>query len=298
MKAQATILLVAGVMLSGCMDMERTISRTKLLNSNGPQLEEQYIKKQMQALGYLRQFGPDAGATPKVGQAPAIVGEENLLIAREMAFGYVEARCSAYLDAIFWAHRARGTGATVLGAGGAATSAVLAATSAATTAIAVTAAGFGLATTVYEAAYDTYLYELEPSGVLGTVAQAQKAFADDLPKPTNEAQLLRQVQGYILQCSPPKIEALVNEKVKNSDVKTTDDAKPLSKEENDLLDGLLIQKTLNADEQKRLLALLERRIETLGAIASPDDAPSDDKDAADKPAAAPKASIPVTKGGS
>lgn len=233
----AALLLSAALATSGCgalLNSDRTIDRTRLLNSAGPELTESEIAKYQQGIFMLRRFGPnykpadednaeyrpplsadDSKADPTcVDTATAKCATINdLQIARQGAFGFIETRCRAYLDAIFWARRSQRAGVNLLGAGAGGTAAILGATGATAKTLSIVAASFGLGSELFDETYEFYLYGLEPSSLVKVLDTAAAKYRTEsiTREVSSEAMLLRQVQGYIMQCTPVKLEALANE---------------------------------------------------------------------------------------
>lgn len=295
-----TLVVPLVVFAAACTNAERTWDRTKYLNFAGPELPETAA-----AIRHLRRFSPDnIEALEKDKKPPAvetlspIKGDEALLATRAAAFAHIDRDCDKYIDAIFWAARARKTTTTSIGLAGAATSTILAATGVGTTAIAVTAAAFGLSTGLVDAYYETFLYSLEPSGVVGIIDKARAAYrsSPELKTPRNEGQLLAQVQGYIRQCSPPTIEALVNAAIKRGEVTATEKkvTKPLTKDEVDEFTKLSAKGALSATEALRLFSLNQRLI-TAGVSAEPAPAPAGPAAAAAGNGANPAFIVPTTR---
>lgn len=271
MKPIVTILCIA--LLSSCglvRNLDRTAERTDLLRSGGPVLDSE---KHAETMGHLRRYLP--GQEKATNPSP-ITKTEDLLVTRNVVFADIDRQCDAYIDAIFWGARTGDTVSTSLGLIGTSTATILAATGAGTTAIAVTAAAFGLSTALVDSYYKTFLYQLEPSGVVGIAKDARTAFRSSpvFVDPTDEGMLLAQVQGYIRQCSPPKLEALINDAIKSGKVVpvTEDPATPLSKEEMQTLTKLLADKNLDFGEVQQLTALLDRFNDAGVAAATPPEA--------------------------
>lgn len=240
----------------------------------------------------MRKFSPrfgtvDAASKTTIDEKTPL-DDDDLVKTREAIFAQVDRECDAYIDAIFWGARTRNTTTTSLGLIGAATGTILAATGVGTTAIAVTAAGFGLSTALVDSYYETFLYSLEPSGVVGLMKEARSAYrrSPDLIKPTSEGMLLAQAQGYIRQCSPPKIEALVNEAISAGEVTATErpETKPLSADDLQNLTTLRAKPSLTIPEAMEF-SMLVQRLNTAGVAPVPDTPDGGDGAAAAPPAA-------------
>ncbi|QDL91663.1 hypothetical protein FDP22_07595 [Paroceanicella profunda] len=262
--------LLLPVILIGCGPFdnpknayERRANRTYLMNSSGPKLN---ATKYGNSIDELRKYGPQY--TP--GTTPPPLKADQLLPTRAAIFAQVDADCDAYIDAIFWANRSKDGLGEAIGLAGAATTTVLSVTGAAATAIAVTATAFGLGAGITDSYYNTFLYQLEPSGVVGIIEKARLAYITSVyqTNPTSEGMLLAQVQGYIRQCTPPKIEALVNAAIKEGRVvprPTEKPDKPLSKAERDRLTELMAKDNRTTLEDNEM-ANLFRRLITAGVM--------------------------------
>jgi hypothetical protein len=110
---------------------------------------------------------------------------------RDMAFGYVDARCTGYLDAIFWARCSEKTTLSLTSATAAATGSMVAATGAAASTIGIVAAAFGLGSSFFETSYTTFSDSIEPCNLVSLVEKARNAYLTDLPNPKFEAQALQ-----------------------------------------------------------------------------------------------------------
>ncbi|MEM0942711.1 MAG: hypothetical protein AAGI70_02075, partial [Pseudomonadota bacterium] len=164
---------------------------------------------------------PNAQTIDPIGLKPA-----QLLLVRDGIFAYVDHRCDAYIDAIFWANRTRGAATSANSAIAGATGAIVGATGGTATALAVIAAAFGLTGNLFDAYYESVLYQLEPSGIQSLVDGARDTYrtSDNLDNNiTSEGMLLSQVQDYIRLCTPAYIEFLVNEAVKKAKIGEPDD---------------------------------------------------------------------------
>ncbi|MEM1161707.1 MAG: hypothetical protein AAGJ28_12290 [Pseudomonadota bacterium] len=153
----------------------------------------------------------------------AKVNKDRLLHARTLMFAYVDSRCDAYLDAIYWANRTQAGIASGNNALATATETVLGVTGASTTVLTVVAAAFGLSGSLFDSYYEAVLNGLEPSSVRNIVDKAQIATRKDLKDDvTSEAEVLQQVQDYIRQCTPANIKYLVDTTLKTANVTTSD----------------------------------------------------------------------------
>ena len=229
-------LLVSTLALSACSDAERLNTRTALLHSGGPQFSQGEVAGYLDAVKAMRGLYGEIGIVRSGAGTvshielddqgrPIGVTPDDLAAIRDGLFAYVDSRCDAYVDAIFWANRTRGGFASGNNAIAGATGAIVGATGGSATALAVLAAAFGLSGSLFDAYYDSVLYGLEPSGIQRLVNLARSAYRGqaELRKPIlSEGQLLEQVQSYIRVCTPANIEYLVNEAIKTASVEVVE----------------------------------------------------------------------------
>jgi hypothetical protein len=266
--------LAVSISISGCglvseRAAERTKDRLQLMGSSGPRLNSEDIKKHMNAYRNLRLFALQSLTNEDVPAAQLLIPipDKDLVDVQVMAFGYVEARCTAYLDAIFWTGRTQKAGLSTLSAGAAATGSILAATGGAASTIGIVAAAFGLTSSLFETTTEKYLYSIEPSNIVSLTEQARGVYETALLVPTSEAQVLRHVQGYILLCSPVKIEALVNEAVKSATIVVRQQfSAPLTADEYTKYTTLSAKSTLTPAEAETL-NFLRRRYLAAGQVS-------------------------------
>lgn len=241
--------LFAAVLLSACTDIGQTRQRSALLNSSGPEFEISGVRSFEESIQYMRRFYGSMGiirdgknlnialkidplpgeyasddALPPIGMAKI----EDKFSAKDLAkirsgiFTYVDNRCDAYVDAIFWAKRTRGAASSGSQAIQTAVSTILGATGGSAEALSIIAAGFGLSGSLLDAYYDSVLYQLDPSAVQNLINQSRVVFRSSKVldmEITSEGMLLGQIQDYIRLCTPAHIEFLVNEAVKDAKVK-------------------------------------------------------------------------------
>ncbi|MEM6621391.1 MAG: hypothetical protein AAF674_04130 [Pseudomonadota bacterium] len=223
--SNALLVLCAISILASC---SRTRERTDLLNSQGPSFTVPYGNDYLSALNVMRSVvhGAETGTTTFLPKAPNTLPEQakiqNPSEARTLLFAYVDARCDAYLDAIFWANRTRGGLNRGNDAANSAATTILAATGAATNVIGIVSAAFGLSGALVDNYYESVLYGLEPSSVRHLVSQGQAAVRAKFSAntPANEAQLLQQVQDYIRQCTPAHLDFMVNAALQETSITT------------------------------------------------------------------------------
>jgi hypothetical protein len=123
-------------------------------------------------------------------------------------------QCDQYLDVLFRFNREQRAGRQDLAATAAATAAIMGLSGASAKAIAITAAAFGLATSLFDASVNSVLFTIEPSALRNVALQGRKKYLDDL-RDRNVAinsrpDMLIVLQGYLTQCSPAAIEANIN----------------------------------------------------------------------------------------
>lgn len=240
MKLMKTSVAVASLapVLSACTDITTTRERSALLNSPGPVVTDSEVGSYLKGIDTIRRFyaatatfegraildtPPGAPTGSGIGVA---VTPDRLRHTRTLILAYVDSRCDAYLDAIFWANRTRQGVARGNNAIGSTIGTILGATGTPTHVMGIVAAAFGLSGNLFDAYYESVLYGLEPSGVRHLVDQSQLAFRSRLSTEVeSEAVLLQQVQDYIRQCTPAHIEFLVASALKKSGVvaQTPDD---------------------------------------------------------------------------
>jgi len=231
-----TTLLVITLTTTACSNIQRTTERTQLLHSSGPEVSSADVRDYFEALDTLRSFYSEIGIIRSDGELKYIKLEKrkpigmsatDLLAVREGIFAYIDHRCDAYIDAIFWANRGRGGFTSGNNAIAGASGAIIGATGGSATALAVLAAAFGLSGNLFDAYYDSVLFGLEPSGIQSLVDKARTVY---LQQPAlnvaipSEGLLLAQVQNYIRLCTPAHIEFLVNESIQSANLETLDGA--------------------------------------------------------------------------
>jgi hypothetical protein len=124
----------------------------------------------------------------------------------------VDGQCDQYLDALFRFNREQRAGRIGLAATAATTGAMMGLAGASSTALAITAAAFGLTSSLFEATTDSMLFSIEPSALRNVVLQGRFGYlkeVKDQPIVTQPDAMLM-LQGYLTQCSPAAIEANIN----------------------------------------------------------------------------------------
>jgi len=123
-------------------------------------------------------------------------------------------QCDQYLDVLFRFNREQRAGRQDLAAAAAATGAIMGLSGVSVKAIAITAAAFGLASSLFDASVNSVLFTIEPSALRNVALQGRKKYLDDLKnnnvKINTRPDMLIALQGYLTQCSPAAIEANIN----------------------------------------------------------------------------------------
>lgn len=229
---RTTLAAMAAIMaLAACTDIQTTRKRSALLNSEGPQITDDEVGTYLTGLETVRRFYSETadfdgeGNLTRVGapadgrKIPADFTQTRLGHTRTLILAYVDARCDAYLDAIFWANRTRQGIARGNNAIGSVVSSVLGATGTPTNVMGIVAAAFGLSGSLFDSYYASVLYELDPSGVRHLVTQSQLVYRGKLPASVaSKGGLLEEVQGYIRLCTPSHIDYLVGSALKKSPI--------------------------------------------------------------------------------
>lgn len=204
-------------LMAGCLDnATQTLDRSKLLNSSGPQFSVAEIDSYRIAVQNMRRFYRGIGNDGNQATLNTPIAKTNYVEARANLFAYIDHRCDAYIDAIFWAHRTRGAATSTNNAVSTATAGIVGATGGSVKALTILAAAFGLNGSLFDAYYDSVLYGLNPSGVQNLINEARRLYraSDTLSNEiASEGVLLLQVQGYMRLCTPATIEYLVNDSI-------------------------------------------------------------------------------------
>jgi hypothetical protein len=124
----------------------------------------------------------------------------------------VDVQCDRYLAALFTFNRDQRAGRQVLTAAGAGTAAIMGLTGAAGAAIAITAAAFGMATTVFDAGAGSVLFTVSPVAVRSVANRGRQAFLEGIKweQVNSRPRMMMVVQGYLSQCTPAAIEANID----------------------------------------------------------------------------------------
>ena len=121
-------------------------------------------------------------------------------------------QCDQYLDVLFRFNRNQRSIRQGLTATGAATATILGLAGVVAMPIAITAAAFGLAASLYDAGVNSVLFTIEPSALRNVVLRGRQAYIEklDLSRVNSRPRMMIALQGYLTQCSPATIEANVN----------------------------------------------------------------------------------------
>jgi len=139
-------------------------------------------------------------------------GDGNWAIVTEAGLYEIGRQCDQYLDVLFRFNRNQRAIRQGMTATGATTATILGLAGVAAMPIAVTAAAFGLAASLYDAGVNSVLFTVEPSALRNIVLKGRKGYIDslDLSKVNSRPRMMIALQGYLTQCSPSAIEANVN----------------------------------------------------------------------------------------
>ncbi len=136
---------------------------------------------------------------------------------------YADDKCEVYMGSIFDLNRARNATTNQISLLSAATAGVLAAANAAAKEVTITAIAFGLAGASVDNIANSFLYDLEPSGVRSLVEGLQNLYVSKMDSNVNDKTVaFDYIRGYASICVPASIEAEINNSVKTA----TGDAEP------------------------------------------------------------------------
>jgi hypothetical protein len=121
-------------------------------------------------------------------------------------------QCDQYLDVLFRFNREQRAGRQDLAAAAAATGAIMGLSGVSVKAIAITAAAFGLASSLFDASVNSVLFTIEPSALRNVALRGRTYYLSkvDVNKIKSRPDMLIALQGYLAQCSPAAIEANIN----------------------------------------------------------------------------------------
>jgi hypothetical protein len=131
---------------------------------------------------------------------------------------FVQQRCEAYLDAIFWFNRYKSTVVNEINLLGAGTASALGIAQAAARDIALVALAFGITAQTVEVLGSSILYKMDPAAVKSLVGASQAIYVQTIStiRFTTRPSAMRAIQGYLNLCLPPTLEAQVMAAVNNT----------------------------------------------------------------------------------
>lgn len=130
----------------------------------------------------------------------------------EAGVGEVDLLCDQYIAALYNFNRDQQAAREGLTAAGATTAAILGLTGAAGVTIALVAASFGLAASLFDAGVNSVLFSVSPDAVRSIAQRGRQAYLAGITwkEVTTRPRMMIVVQGYLTQCSPAAIEANIN----------------------------------------------------------------------------------------
>jgi hypothetical protein len=133
-------------------------------------------------------------------------------IVAEAGLYEIDRQCDQYLAALFTFNRDQRAARQGLTAVGATTAAILGISGAAGPAIALTAASFGLAASLFDAGVNSVLFTIEPSALRAVMLRGRQAYLATInwKDVTTRPRMMIVLQGYLAQCTPAAIEANIN----------------------------------------------------------------------------------------
>lgn|GEM_PF-2018809 len=191
----------------------------------------------------------------------------------------ISRQCDQYLDVLFHFNRNQRALRQGLTATGAATATILGLASVAAAPIAITAAAFGLSASLFDAGVNSVLFTIEPSALRNIVNKGRKGYLDNLKMDeiSSRPRMMIALQGYLVQCSPPAIEANVNnaasgaDSVASADSKTSQDAAKLAAP----AASSLMRSTVKVDKPAAATPPLPTSIRATGALGSEENVSKD-----------------------
>ena len=130
---------------------------------------------------------------------------------------YSDARCSDYLESLYWVNKQLKADIRNVNSAGTLTSGLMGITKTAASTIAGTAVLFGFAEETVSSTGSRILFELEPSSIRSLVEGSQKAYRNALQTGYNDqAGAFSVIREYISLCLPSRIEAEINNAAKNA----------------------------------------------------------------------------------
>jgi hypothetical protein len=131
---------------------------------------------------------------------------------------YIDSECEQYIDSMFWWNRVRVTTRDQIALIGSSTAGILGITGVASAPIAITALGFGLATSSVDNIANSVLFKLDPSSVRIMLEKSRKIYRDEVLKApyTTRYGAVQAIRGYLSLCLPATLEGQVNAAVSNT----------------------------------------------------------------------------------
>jgi hypothetical protein len=198
--ARALHLLIV-VFAAGCVDSDRL----RLLSGPGVDINaidlQNYRVNQdvvVQNLMALAGYAPES----PIGDWTPVV---------DAGIGFVNQRCEAYLDAIFWFNRYKSTTANEISLLGAGTASALGIVQASARDIALVALAFGITAQTVEVLSSSILYKIDPAAVKSLVDASQAIYLQSIKdiRYTSRSKAVLAIQGYLNLCLPATLEAQV-----------------------------------------------------------------------------------------
>ncbi len=215
-------LLIAFCLL-GCT---RTAEKYSALNGLNPQLSSTDIQAyatQQQAI----MLSLVSLAYPGTTTVPA-VGSQAWYYVVLAGADYVDQKCDAYINALFWFNRWRNSVKSDVALTGAATAAAMGVLRSSAQAISLTATAFGLATGLIDVDSNVILYSIDPTALRTVLQKAQGAYRDAIASKkadyVDETSAIQAVQGYLGLCLPAGLESLINNSVATASVQANQTA--------------------------------------------------------------------------
>jgi hypothetical protein len=199
------------VLLCACsLIRDQTDPTTVSIRGVQPTLEQLNVGATANA---QNQFVNELIQTAGLSSQPAPRSEDWDLVTRAGVYE-IGRQCDQYLDALFRFNREQRAGRQDLAAAAAATGAIMGLSHASAKALAITAAAFGLASSLFDASVNSVLFTIDPSALRNVALQGRKKYLDDLKnnnvKIDTRPDMLIVLQGYLTQCSPAALEANIN----------------------------------------------------------------------------------------
>lgn len=203
MRAVLSVALLSTVILAGCGNPSSQLIGVPPSLQQSNLMAEQNLQDQMVEV-LIRKAGhtlPEVKANPVLWRDVADAGLVE-----------VDIQCDRYLAALFTFNREQRAGRQILTAAGAGTAAILGLTGAAGVTIALVAASFGLAASVFDAGVNSVLFTVSPTAIRAVAARGRQAYIESIrwDRVTSRPRMMMVVQGYLAQCTPAAIEANID----------------------------------------------------------------------------------------